>query len=132
MTMAQEINNVRFGNYSIGNSQNGKAKAKEGQVNEGLTNSAQEQNQSTYNPDSLLTAMGNMGAYNLININKADTKAVNPSDYLSEDRISDIEAMMAEFEAGVNEIAQSIEEEFPGMFEPAQKNALAAGIFAQE
>ena len=40
--------------------------------------------------------------------------------------------MMAEFEAGVDEIALSIEEEFPGMFSQEYKNALAAGIFAQE
>ena len=131
--MAQEVNSVGgYGSYSIGYSQSKKEQMPEGQADEGLSNFAQEQKESIYNPDSLLNAMGTMGAYNLININKADAKAVNPSDYLDDGRISDIEAMMAEFEAGVDEIALSIEEEFPDMFTQAQKNALAAGIFAQE
>ena len=59
-------------------------------------------------------------------------KEVNPNDYLSEERISDIEAMMAEFDNGVNAVANTIEAEFPGMFAQAQKNALAARVFAQE
>ena len=130
--MAQEVNNVRFGNFSIGSSQSGKAKEKQGQVNEGATNTAQEQTQSTFKPDSLLNAMGTMSAYNMISINKSEAQAVNPSDYLDEGRISDIEAMMAEFEAGVDEIALSIEDEFPEMFSQEQKYALAADIFARE
>ena len=130
--MSYEVNNVRFGNYSIGNSQSGNAKGSEGQVDKNDTNSAQQQTQSSYDPNNVLTAMGNMGAYNMISINKSEAQAVNPSDYLDDGRISDIEAMMAEFEAGVDEIALSIEDEFPGMFSQEQKNALAAGIFAQE
>ena len=131
--MAQEVNSVGgYGSYSIGYSQSKKEQMPEGQVDEGLSNFAQEQKESIYNPDSLLATMGNMGAYNLISINKAETHNVNPNDYLSEERQNDIEAMMAEFEAGVDLIAQSIEDEFPGMFDSARKNALAAGIFAQE
>ncbi len=128
--MAQEVNNVRFGNYSIGNSQSGKPKAKEGEVNQGSTSVAQEQTQSKFNPDGVMNALGAMGAYNLISINKADTQAINPSDYLDEGRISDIEAMMAEFEAGVNEYAVVLEEEFSGALTQPQINALAAQMYA--
>ena len=130
--MSYEVNNVRFGNYSIGNPQQGsQKKANEGQVGQ---ESAQPQNQtqSTFDPSDVLSAMGNMGAYNLISINKAEAQSVNPADYLSEERMSDIEAMMAEFEAGVDTIATSIEEEFPGVFAQDYKNALAAQIYAQE
>ena len=130
--MSYEVNNVRFGNYSIGNPQQGsQKKANEGQVGQ---ESAQPQNQtqSTFDPNSVMSALGNMGAYNLISINKAEAQAVNPADYLSEERMSDIEAMMAEFEAGVDTIATSIEEEFPGVFAQDYKNALAAQIYAQE
>ena len=128
--MSYEVNNVRFGNYSIGNSQSGNAKGSEGQVSENETNSAQQQTQSSYDPNSVLTAMGNMGAYNMISINKPEAQAVNPSDYLDEGRISDIEAMMAEFEAGVANAANTIEAEFPGMFTAEQKNALGAQVFS--
>ena len=130
--MGYEVNNVRFGSYSIGNPQGEGAKGKKGEVEENSTNTAQQQGQSAYDPSNVLAAMGNFGAYNMIGINKSEAKAINPSDYLDDGRISDIEAMMAEFEAGVDEIALSIESEFPGMFTQAQKNALAAGIFAQE
>ena len=130
--MSYEVNNVRFGNYSIGNPQQGsQKKANEGQVGQ---ESAQPQNQtqSTFNPDSVMSALGNMGAYNLISINKAEAQAVNPADYLSEERMSDIEAMMAEFEAGVNQYVSVLEDEFSGAMTPAQMNALAAQIYAQE
>ena len=73
--MSYEVNNVRFGNYSIGNPQQGsQKKANEGQVGQ---ESAQPQNQtqSTFNPDSVMSALGNMGAYNLISINKAEKLA---------------------------------------------------------
>ena len=130
--MSYEVNNVRFGNYSIGNSQSGNAKGSEGQADASTADLAQQQTQSSYDPSNVLAAMGNMGAYNMISINKPEAQVVNPSDYLDDGRISDIEAMMAEFEAGVNDIALTIEEEFPDMFSEEQKNALAAGIFAQE
>ena len=130
--MSYEVGNVKFGNYSIGNSQSGNAKGSEGQVDTNTANLAQQQTQSSYDPSNVLAAMDNMSAYNMISINKPEAQVVNPSDYLDDGRISDIEAMMAEFEAGVDEIALSIEDEFPGMFDEAQKNALAAGIFAQE
>ena len=130
--MGYEVNNVRFGNYSISNPQQGKSKkANDGQVNEGSAQ-PQSQAQSSLNPNDVLSALGNMGAYNLISINKQEAQTVNPADYLSEERISDIEAAMAEFEAGVDTIATSIEEEFPGLFAQDYKNALAAQIYAQE
>ena len=67
---------------------------------------------------------------NMLNINKAEAKNVDPTKFLSEERISDIEAMMAEFEAGVSEAANMIEAEFPGMFSDEQKNALGAQVFS--
>ena len=64
-------------------------------------------------------------------INQSGAKEVNPYDYLSSDRIKDIEAAMSEFENGVGNIAGVIAQDFPSLSESA-KNALAAAIFAQE
>ena len=130
--MAMEpINNVRIGNSQTGSTHARNAKTSEEQVNQNLAQNLEQQTKSTYNPDSILTAMGYEGAYNMMQINKSNSlNNVNPSDYLSEERISDIEAMMAEFETGVNNTANVIEGEFPGMFTEEQKNALAAQIFA--
>ena len=89
---------------------------------------AQPQN---FDAENYFNALGMVGAQNMAFISKTD-KIPNPSDYLSEERISNIEAMMAEFDMGVDEIANTIEAEFPGMFAADQKNALAANIFAAE
>ena len=72
------------------------------------------------------------GLQNKAQIAHPEKKEVNPSDYLTEDRISDIEAMMGKFEDGVGKIADAIEAELPGFFAQDTKNALAAKIFAQE
>ena len=128
-----EINQVKFGNYSIGTSQSGAKKNENREANDTQQNVNQQAFQANnFDVEAMFSAMNIAGLQNKAQINKAETKAVNPSDYLSEDRISDIEAMMAEFDSGVNEIANTIEAEFPGVFADDKKYALAANIFAQE
>ena len=126
-----DVNQVRFGNYSIGNPQNGTPKKNEEKASETQTQN-QQQTLSSLNPNEVMNALGLAGMQNLAFISKSEAKEVNPMDYLDEGRISDIEAMMAEFETGVNNTANVIEGEFPGMFTEEQKNALAAQIFAAE
>ena len=129
--MAMEpINNVRIGNYSIGNPQGGAARKSESEAGETQTQNQQAQSQN-FDVDNYFNALGMVGAQNMAFISKTD-KVPNPSDYLSDERISDIEAMMAEFDFGVESYANTIEAEFPGMFDEASKNALAAQIFAAE
>ena len=45
--------------------------------------------------------------------------------------MADIEAMMADFEIGVNQIVDVLEDEFPGMLSDEKKFDLAAELFAQ-
>ena len=125
-----DVNQVRFGSYSIGNPQGGAPKKSEGKAEETQTQNPQANPQS-FDVESYYNALGMVGMQNLAFVSKAD-KIPNPSDYLSEERISDIEASMVAFESGVDEIANTIEAEFPGMFAADQKNALAAEIFAAE
>ena len=128
-----EINQVKFGNYSIGTSQSGAKKNEKKEANDTQQNVGQQQTQSQkFDVEGMFNAMNIAGLQNKAQINKAETKAVNPNDYLSEERINDIEAMMAEFDFGVNEIANTIEAEFPNVFAQDKKLALAAKVFAQE
>lgn len=124
------VSNVRIGNYSIGNPQGGSTNRNEADASNTQTQNQQAQPQN-FDVESYFSALGMVGAQNMAFISKTD-KVPNPSDYLSDERISDIEAAMAEFESGVDEIANTIEAEFPGMFAADQKNALAAEIFAAE
>jgi len=126
-----DVNQVRFGNYTIGNSQANLGKkedSKEGNVQQQI---AQENNLPKINADDFFNAMNIAGLQNKAQISVAK-KEVNPADFLSQERISDIEAMMGNFDSGVNQIADTIENEFPGLFAPDNKLALAAKIFADQ
>ena len=125
-----EVNQVRFGNYTVGNS-GAKKQKKEQKPEEELQMQPSGENLKSVNRDDLLNAMNLVGLQNKPQINSAGLKEVNPADFLSGERVSDIEAMMAEFEAGVSAAAKVIGEEFPELSE-ANVNALAARIFAQE
>ena len=124
-----EVNQVRFGNYTIGNSLQRQQKKEEKPAEESQTQSLGGKFKSV-NRDDLLNAMNMVGLQNLPQITSAGTKEINPAEFLEEGRIADIEAMMAEFENGVNIIAEAIRKEFPEMSE-ADINTLAALIFAQ-
>lgn len=124
-----EINRVRFGNYTIGS--NGARQAK--QENKPEENFAQEtgrENQPQLNPEEMFNAMNIAGLQNKVQVNQVAKKEVNPSDYLSDERIAEIEAMMEGFSDGVSSVAEVVGEELPNISE-ANKNALAARIFAQ-
>ena len=125
-----EINQVRFGNYTIGNSAP-RNQNREQQPAEETAVQVSGENTKSVDRDDLLNAMDLVGLQNKPQVGSAGVKDVNPADFLSGDRISDIEAMMAEFESGVGAIEQVIMEEFPELSE-AETKALAARIFAQE
>ena len=125
-----DVNQVRFGEYSIGNPRTGVKKGDD-KANDNKEFSAPLENNNTLNPENVLNAMNLAGMQNKAQINITQ-REINPSDFLSEERISDIEAMMAGFENGVNQVANVIDAEFPGTFTQAQKNSLAAAIFAKE
>ena len=127
-----DVNQVRFGNYSLGASQSGLSSAKNEVASEAQTQNQQMQTSAPSNPNGILSALDIAGMQNLAFVSKAEAKTPNPADFLDEGRIADIEAMMAEFESGVGQVAQTIEAEFPGMFSPDQLNALAAEVFAAE
>lgn len=125
-----DVNQVRFGNYTIGNSQANLGK-KEDSKKESVQQQAQENNLPKLSADEFYNAMNIAGLQNKAQISVAK-KEVNPLDYLSNERISEIEAMMGKFDYGVNQAADTIEQEFPGLLSPDNKLALAAKVFAQE
>ena len=127
-----DVNQVRFGNYSLGASQSGVANKKNEDASKTQTQNLEMQTKSTADANEVMNALSIAGMQNIAFVSRTEAKEVNPADYLDEGRIGDIEAMMAEFEAGVGQVAQTIETEFPGMFAPDQINALAAEIFAAE
>ena len=78
----------------------------------------------------VLNAMDIMGKQNINGLNM-----INPAKYLSAERIADIQASMAKFEAGVSNQQKAIAEEFAGTpqyekLSEANKLALAAHAFA--
>ena len=124
-----DINKITFGDFSIGAKRGNAQKSDEKQ--EAPKASVGGETKSI-NADALFSAMNIAGLQNKVQISQAERKEVNPSDYLSEERISDIEAMMGKFEDGVGVVANAIENELPGFFAEDTKNALAARIFAAE
>ncbi len=126
-----DVNQVRFGNYTIANSQaqlTKKEDAKKENVKQETSNPSIE---SKVSAEDIYNAMDITAAQNKAQISVAK-KEVNPLEHLSQDRINDIEAMMAEFENGVNKTADIIEQEFPGLFPNDARLALASKVFAQE
>ena len=126
-----DVNQVRFGSYSIGNPRTSSGKSEEAPKEE-LAKEANENGVKQLSADDLFNALNLAGLQNKLQVNSAGHKEINPADFLTEDRIADIEAMMGNFEIGVSQVADIIEAEFPEIFAPDQKLALAAGIYAQE
>ncbi len=124
-----EINQVRFGNYSIGNP--AAKQTKHGSKSENDVPQVRGENKTELNPDEMFSAMNIAGLHNKAQINFVSEKEINPADFLSEERIADIEAMMERFDSGVNSVAEIVGNELPGISEQ-NKNALAAEIFARE
>lgn len=124
-----EVNQVRFGNYTIGNSGARNAKQQEKPAEDIVMLSSGEKTE-TVSGEKVLEAMNAISFQNKSQINTVGNKEVNPSNFLSEKRIEEIEAMMKGFENGVNQVKDVLAEEFPEMSE-SNKNALAARIFAQ-
>lgn len=125
-----DINKVVFGNFSIG-ARKGEAKKSETREEESPKANVGGEAKN-FDAEAVLDALKIAGLQNKAQIAHPEKKEVNPSDYLTEDRISEIEAMMGKFDDGVSKIADAIEAELPGFFAADAKNALAAKIFAQE
>jgi len=123
-----EINKVRIGDFSIG------AKGASPEKKEVQDEAKKEQVKAEAREveAGFSDALNIAGLQNKVQINRVDKKDINPADYLSEDRIADIEAMMGKFSSGVDKIADAIELELPGFFAADVKNALAAKIYAAE
>lgn len=127
-----DVNQVRFGNYSIGNSGVGARKSEGKEKQEVLPEAKNEGVKREVSADEMFSAMNIAGLQNKAQININSRAEINPMDYLSEDRIKDIEAMMGKFESGVNQVADVIEAEFPNALSQQDKLALAANIYAAE
>ncbi len=127
-----DVNQVRFGNYSIGNSGVGARKSEGKEKQEVLPEAKNEGVKREISADEMFSAMNIAGLQNKAQININSRAEINPMDYLSEDRIKDIEAMMGKFESGVNQVADVIEAEFPNALSQQDKLALAANIYAAE
>ena len=125
-----DINKVVFGNFSVGARQSEAKKSEKREEESAKANVGSEA--KNFDAEAVFDALNIAGLQNKAQIAHTEKKEVNPSDYLTEDRISDIEAMMGKFEDGVGKIADAIEAELPGFFAADAKNALAAKIFAQE
>ena len=119
---------VKFGDYSIGAKSSGTKDSKLKDENAKPLTSEEAQT-ANVNPEKVLDTLNVQGTYNRAQIVKADKKEVNPADYLSEERITDIEAMMGKFDDGVGAIAGKIKAEFP-MLSDKSAYALAARLFA--
>ncbi len=124
-----DINQVRFGNFSVGSSNARQTKQEKSE--ESKAEESRKESISTFSPEKMLGAMEAQGLQNLAQVNVVSKKEVNPAEFLTEDRIADIEAMMGEFENGVSKVADVLEEEFP-MMSPDNRLAFAAHIFAAE
>ena len=123
-----DINKVVFGNFSVG------ARNARPQKNDEENKQVQENAQSTsknVDAEEVLSALNFAGIQNKFQFVGPEKKEINPADYLTEDRIADIEAMMGKFEDGVSVAADAIENEFPGFFKADVRNALAAKIYAE-
>lgn len=133
-----DVNQVRFGNYTIGNQQASFGKKEEAKEESVKQQPAQEQNLQKFSADEFYSAMNIAGLQNKAQISFAkkemSDEAINEivAKYSTPEQQSRIEAMMGKFDNGVNQAAETIEQEFPGMFSSDSKLALAAKVFAQE
>ncbi len=127
-----DVNQVRFGSYSVGNPQIGAKKSGAKSGENAQTQAASENLSPNYNPSDVLNAMDIAGLAGKAQVNFAQKDGVEIEKYNSADDIARIEAMMAGFENGVNAAIDVIDTEFPGLFDDAQKYALAAQAAARE
>ena len=114
------------GNYGFYQKNDSKPVAKEDATKEAVVKSEAK----SVSADKVLDAMSFLGAQNLANV--SGKMPVNPTDFLSDDRIKSIEDSMAEFEKGVEKYQQAIKAEFGSIFSDDTVLSLAANAFALE
>ena len=120
---------VKFGDYSIGANSAG---AKESKLKDENAKPLISEGTQTANvdPEKVFDSLNMQGVYNIAQVVKSDkNEIVDPTKFLSEDRINDIEAMMGKFDDGVGAIADKIKAEFPTLSDKSAY-ALAARLFA--
>jgi len=129
-----DVNRVRFGNYFIGNQSAGAKKNEKKEQQEAQLNLEDEKIQKQVDANSMFDAMNIASLQNKANISIKSKNAQMPdiSKYVSDESAARIEAMMGDFENGVNFTKSILENEFPNILSENQKNSLAAKIFAQE
>ena len=130
--MSFDINKIRLENQSLSAAQSGLARSSEKEQKMPQAEVGTKEASGKFNVDAMFHAMNIDGMHKFAQINMNQFKSIDPTKYLDENRISDIEAAMAEFENGVDVIAQTIEAEFPNSFSDEQKYALAATVYAAE
>ena len=79
-------------------------------------------------PDKVMEALSFIGVQNYLNV--SGKMPVDPADYLSEERIGDIEDSIKLFEEGTDAYAEAIKAEFGDLFSEDTVYALAANAFA--
>ena len=130
----ENINRINgFGGYHVNNGQMGLRSQNDEQKETEKDLKSEGQNREAVSADDYFKAMNLAGSQfkAFISKNTGVDSIEKATELLGEDRTSSIEAMMAEFENGVNDIADIIDEEFGDIFSTPEKNALAAKIFAQ-
>lgn len=131
-----DVNQVRFGEYYIGTSNGRNAnRERKAEKEEQAQNYVQYQNNNDNDRTLIdsLTASGNQNIAFISIATSEEALIANAIKNLGQERADAIEkAMMAEFDNGVNQVADIIEAEFPNMFAPDVKNSMAARIFAAE
>lgn len=112
------------GNYGFYLKNDSKSASEE----ETVQNSSAASEAQSADPDKVMEALSFIGAQNYINV--AGKMPVDPADYLSEERIGDIEDSIKLFEEGTDVYAEAIKAEFGDLFSEDTVYALAANAFA--
>lgn len=133
---AQTMGIERIGNVqsSFGSSSTGGASGVGGRHASNREASSNDTQRQASNSEDVMIALELQGVQNLAYIKsmgKMDiTTPEAAASYLGEEEVDNIEAMMAEFENGVDMYRDMIDDEFGDSLSEAERNALAAQVYA--
>ena len=125
-----DVNKVTFGDFSIGSKGASTRRNEERKEEQNIPVSGE--NVQNVDAEKLLSAMNIAAMQNLAQVSKSERKEINPADYLSAERIADIEAMMGGFDDGVNKAAQAVRQELPAGVSEKTVYELAARMYAAQ
>ena len=120
------MNIDRLTAYSLGVTQGTKG-ASQSEVESKKDDNKQSAQYKQKDPQAILNSLDLLGKQNMVNM----TQAIKPEDYLSPERIAEIQASMGVFEYGVEAQAELLEQEFGHLgpyasMSEADKMAIAA------